>query len=159
MANYKSTFKSIQGEVRNEKPISIVICARNEANNLEKNLPRILNQNYRSFEVIVVNDNSNDTTYDVLLKYKKIFSLEEHNQTGGIGSILSDLIVEKNLDVRLKKLALKEKNHFYDKIHTEESKKKMSKSLSGKIYSISFIPSFNLDASIRIASFNGVLSE
>ncbi len=73
LANYKSTFKSIQGEVRNEKPISIVICARNEANNLEKNLPRILNQNYRSFEVIVVNDNSNDTTYDVLLKYKKIY--------------------------------------------------------------------------------------
>ncbi len=71
LANYKSSPKSDQ---RNEKPVSIIICARNEAQNLEKNLPRILNQNYRSFEVVVVNDNSNDTTYDVLIKYKKIYS-------------------------------------------------------------------------------------
>ncbi len=49
--------------------MSIIICARNEANNLKKNLHRILNQNYRSFEVIVVDDNSYDTTHNILLKY------------------------------------------------------------------------------------------
>lgn len=58
-------------------------------------------------DLFAVKPLNNDIVKD-LLKYKKIFSLEEHNQTGGIGSILSDLIVEKNLDVRLKKLALKE---------------------------------------------------
>lgn len=52
-----------------EQPVSIVICARNEEKNLKKNLPRILNQNYRSFELIVVNDGSNDGTGDVLLKF------------------------------------------------------------------------------------------
>lgn len=52
-----------------ERPVSIIICARNEAENLSKNLPRILNQNYRSFEVIVVNDNSTDQTQDILLKF------------------------------------------------------------------------------------------
>lgn len=50
-------------------PISIIICARNEAENLKKNLPRILNQNYRSFEVIVVNDQSEDETENILLNF------------------------------------------------------------------------------------------
>ncbi len=54
---------------KSEIPVSVIICAHNEAPNLEKNLHRILNQNYRFFEVIVVDDNSNDTTQNILLKY------------------------------------------------------------------------------------------
>ena len=42
------------------KPISIIICAKNEFDNLRKNLPSILAQNYFNFEVIVVNDQSSD---------------------------------------------------------------------------------------------------
>ena len=41
-------------------PVSIIICARNELHNLQKNLPVILSQNYFDFEVIVVNDQSSD---------------------------------------------------------------------------------------------------
>ena len=44
------------------KPISIIICAKNELYNLRRNLPIILAQNYFSFEVIVVNDQSSDET-------------------------------------------------------------------------------------------------
>ena len=63
-------FKSKENSPKKKEiPVSIVICARNEASNLENNLRRILNQNYRSYEVIVVDDNSNDTTYNILLKY------------------------------------------------------------------------------------------
>ncbi len=43
-----------------DKPISIIICAKNELENLRKNLPSILSQNYFNFEVIVVNDQSID---------------------------------------------------------------------------------------------------
>ncbi len=50
-------------------PVSVIICARNEAENLEKTLDRILNQNYRSFEVIVVNDDSSDSTHNILLNF------------------------------------------------------------------------------------------
>ena len=74
LAAFKPSRETPLPKNRSEKPVSIIICARNEAQNLEKNLPRILNQNYRSFEVLVVNDNSNDTTQDVLSKYKKIYS-------------------------------------------------------------------------------------
>jgi len=41
-----------------EHPVSVVICARDEANNLMKNLPGILIQQYKSsHEVVLVNDN------------------------------------------------------------------------------------------------------
>ncbi|NCX96873.1 MAG: glycosyltransferase, partial [Chitinophagia bacterium] len=56
--------------------VSIVICAKNEADNLRKHLPRILTQNYSNnnvllYEVIVVNDCSDDATHEVLAALKK----------------------------------------------------------------------------------------
>jgi len=60
-------------------PVSVVICARNEYFNLEKNLPAILEQPYPDFEVIVVNDESDDDTVDLLndmsRKYPNLFVL------------------------------------------------------------------------------------
>jgi transketolase len=47
-----------------------------------------------------------------LKKYKIIFTLEEHNEIGGIGSILSNLIIKKNLKIKLIKIALKENTLF-----------------------------------------------
>src|SRR5690606_21546991 len=54
------------------QPVSVIICARNEARNLERNLPAILAQRYtngagkKRYEVIVVNDASDDDTEQVL---------------------------------------------------------------------------------------------
>lgn len=53
------------------KPVSIIVCAFNEEANLIKNLPLLLNQDYLKngkpyFEVIVVNDNSQDDTFYLL---------------------------------------------------------------------------------------------
>lgn len=47
-----------------------------------------------------------------LQNYKNIFTLEEHSEIGGIGSILANLIVEKNLKIKLTKIAIKEKTLF-----------------------------------------------
>ena len=54
----------------NHPAVSIIICAKNEANNLRNNLSFVLEQNYRDFEVIVVNDCSEDETEDVLSELK-----------------------------------------------------------------------------------------
>lgn len=54
-------------------PVSVIICAKNEADNLTEYLPRILTQEYPQFEVVVVNDCSWDNTEDVLREYGKIF--------------------------------------------------------------------------------------
>lgn len=50
--------------------VSVIICARDEANNLRKNLKYILEQNYPEFEVIVVNDGSTDES-EILLNNLK----------------------------------------------------------------------------------------
>jgi poly-beta-1,6-N-acetyl-D-glucosamine synthase len=54
-----------------QEPVSIVICARNEAENLTNNLPLILEQDYPDFEVVVVNDCSDDNTQAVLEKFQE----------------------------------------------------------------------------------------
>ena len=46
--------------------VSVVIAAKNEYHNLRKNLPLILEQDYPEFEVIVVNDASDDDTAELL---------------------------------------------------------------------------------------------
>lgn len=56
---------------KSSNPVTTIICAKNEATNLEKNLHRILNQNYHLHRLLLVNDNSTDTTPDVLLKIQK----------------------------------------------------------------------------------------
>lgn len=48
------------------KPVSIIVCAKNEAANLRKNLPLLLEQKHPEFEVLVVNDHSTDSTADVV---------------------------------------------------------------------------------------------
>ena len=48
------------------KSVSVIICAKNEAANLQKNLSFILEQNYPNFEVIVVDDNSTDNTNEII---------------------------------------------------------------------------------------------
>jgi glycosyltransferase involved in cell wall biosynthesis len=48
-------------------PVSIVICAKNERKNLEANIYRILNQQYRCFEILVIDDNSMDDSFAFLL--------------------------------------------------------------------------------------------
>lgn len=54
-------------------PLSVVICARNEDDNLTEFLPKVLSQDYPDFEVIVVNDCSDDNTEHVIDEYVKIF--------------------------------------------------------------------------------------
>src|SRR3954447_2414279 len=57
-----------------EYPVSVIICARDEAGNIARNLPGVLVQQYRSsHEVIVVNDNSTDETKFLLKEFKKSF--------------------------------------------------------------------------------------
>ncbi len=51
-------------------PVSVIICAKNEAENLEAFLPLILEQRYPEYEVIVVNDGSTDQSNDIIEKYK-----------------------------------------------------------------------------------------
>ncbi|HEX3010019.1 MAG TPA: glycosyltransferase [Bacteroidales bacterium] len=54
-------------------PVSVIICARNESDNLSAHLPIILEQEYPSYEVVVVNDCSSDDTEDVLKHFSALY--------------------------------------------------------------------------------------
>lgn len=62
-----------EGQEEGLPSVSVVICARNEAANLERHLDRILNQTYRSFEVILVDHKSSDNSLDVLASLQRNF--------------------------------------------------------------------------------------
>ncbi len=70
LAFFKPTIKNTSQEY----PVSVIVCARDEANNLVKNLPGILVQQYKTtHEIIVVNDNSVDESKYVLEEFYKSF--------------------------------------------------------------------------------------
>jgi poly-beta-1,6-N-acetyl-D-glucosamine synthase len=94
-------------------PVSVIICARNEAANLTRFLPVVLEQDYPDFEVVLVNDCSEDRTDEIigefLLKYKnlKVSSITRdpkftHNkkfaQFIGIKAAANDLLVFTDAD-------------------------------------------------------------
>ena len=47
-------------------PVSVIVCARNEDDNIVELLPSVLEQQYPDFEVVVINDCSIDNTGDIL---------------------------------------------------------------------------------------------
>jgi biofilm PGA synthesis N-glycosyltransferase PgaC len=57
------------GVITKKPPVSVIICARNEGENLKDFLPSILEQDYPDYEVIVVNDCSEDNSYLILGNY------------------------------------------------------------------------------------------
>jgi biofilm PGA synthesis N-glycosyltransferase PgaC len=109
-----SVYKPILREGTRE-PVSIIICARNESVNLRNFLPSVLEQDYPSYEVIVVNDCSEDSSDDVLgellIKYPhlKISSINKdpkftHNkkfaQFIGIKAATNEILLFTDADCR-----------------------------------------------------------
>ena len=52
-------------------PVSVIVCAHDEEHNLKELIPLLLQQDYPEYEVIIVEDRSNDSTYDYLLQATK----------------------------------------------------------------------------------------
>lgn len=65
--------------------VSILIPARNEANNLRRLIPSIINQTYPSLEIIVYDDASEDETWNVISSFKddRIISARGHGPPSG----------------------------------------------------------------------------
>ena len=63
-------------KIRKSNPIaSIIIVNYNNAKYLNKSVNSALNQNYKSKEIIVIDDNSSDNSIKILQTYKKKFLL------------------------------------------------------------------------------------
>lgn len=62
----------LPSEFPTEKPgVSVIVCAKNEYENLLKLIPALLQQNYPDFEIILVDDKSTDETYDYAIELEQ----------------------------------------------------------------------------------------
>lgn len=61
--------------LKNFPPVSVLVPARNEEKNIEKCVLSLVKQDYPNFELIILDDNSEDDTYKILCKLKKKYPL------------------------------------------------------------------------------------
>jgi glycosyltransferase involved in cell wall biosynthesis len=66
--------KPAQAKTENQEAVSVIIVAKNEYRNLKNNLPKILEQNYPNFEVILVNHASEDDTEYLIRELSQKYS-------------------------------------------------------------------------------------
>jgi glycosyltransferase involved in cell wall biosynthesis len=52
--------------------VSVIICAKNEAENLKTFLPSVIAQDYPNFEIVLINDASTDDTLEVMERFSKL---------------------------------------------------------------------------------------
>ncbi len=86
------SFSKIKNKNRQSFPVSVIICAKNEATHLLKFLPYIADQNYSEFEIVLVNDDSKDNSLVIMMDFQrkitsdqisvKIISLNKENSKG-----------------------------------------------------------------------------
>jgi glycosyltransferase involved in cell wall biosynthesis len=62
----KIAFYKPQNKQGKDLLVSIIVCAKNEAENLKTFLPAIINQNYPNFEIVLINDASHDNSLMVM---------------------------------------------------------------------------------------------
>ncbi|WP_299778297.1 glycosyltransferase [uncultured Formosa sp.] len=55
-------------------PISVIVCAKNEEENLKQFIPSILNQDYPNFQIVLINDASSDETLSVIEDFAEQFN-------------------------------------------------------------------------------------
>lgn len=74
---YYLTFSTVLFKQKKKKrfekqvPISVIVFSKNNASELEKNLPFILNQKYPNFQVVIVNSASTDHSSEILESFKE----------------------------------------------------------------------------------------
>lgn len=55
-------------------PVSVIVCAKNEEENVAKFIPILASQNYPDFEIILIDDASSDATLDIFEAFEKEYS-------------------------------------------------------------------------------------
>ena len=67
----KFSFAKKQNIVANKTPVSVIICAKNEVENIKAFFPLLINQNYPDFEIVLIDDASTDDTLELFEGYQK----------------------------------------------------------------------------------------
>lgn len=85
---------------------SVIIPARNSSNTIQECLESVVRQDYTNFEIIVVDDNSTDNTYQIASKFSKVILLDKQSGAGkarniGAANARGDIFVFLDSDCRV----------------------------------------------------------
>ena len=67
----KFSFAKPQKSTQKRIPISVIVCAKNEEENVKNFIPLLLNQNYSDFEIVLIDDASSDDTLELFEEFEK----------------------------------------------------------------------------------------
>jgi len=67
----KFSFAKPQISTPKRIPISVIVCAKNEEENVTKFIPLLAEQNYPDYEIILIDDASSDNTLEVFEEFEK----------------------------------------------------------------------------------------
>lgn len=70
----KFAFGKPQSIVPKNLPVSVIVCAKNEEENVKKYIPLLAEQNYPDFEIVLIDDASSDETLEVFEQFEKEYS-------------------------------------------------------------------------------------
>jgi glycosyltransferase involved in cell wall biosynthesis len=70
----KFAFAKAQKITPKRIPISVIVCAKNEEQNVAQFIPLLAEQDYPDFEIVLIDDASSDTTLDVFEEFEKKYT-------------------------------------------------------------------------------------
>lgn len=66
----KFAFSKPQTTIPKKLPVSVIVCAKNEEENVKKYVPLLAEQNYPDFEIVLIDDASSDETLEVFEQFE-----------------------------------------------------------------------------------------
>lgn len=70
----KFAFAKAQKSTPKRIPISVIVCAKNEAENVAQFIPILAAQDYPEYEIILIDDASSDATLDIFEEFEKQYA-------------------------------------------------------------------------------------
>jgi glycosyltransferase involved in cell wall biosynthesis len=67
----KFSFAKPQNVTPKRVPISVIVCAKNEEENVKKFVPLLAEQDYHTFEIVLIDDASSDNTLEIFEEFEK----------------------------------------------------------------------------------------
>lgn len=67
----KFSFTKSQESKEKHLPVSVLVCAKNEENNLKKLIPMLAKQKYSNYEIVIIDDASSDNTRFLVEDFQK----------------------------------------------------------------------------------------
>src|SRR6187402_1891733 len=69
-------FAFVKAKKNNPKkiPVSVIVCAKNEAENVAQFIPILAEQNYPDYEIVLIDDASSDETLDIFEDFEKQYN-------------------------------------------------------------------------------------